>query len=132
MKLWLAVACGGALGAILRYGLVSWVQRGLQERNPGVALQYPWGTLFVNVLGSFLIGLCFVLIVEKLASPEPWRSLIMVGFLGAFTTFSSFSLEFVLLSQHSFNLQALAYVLLSVFSCILATSLAIWLTRTCC
>lgn len=132
MNLWFAVACGGAVGAVFRYSLVSWVQSCLRDRYPELSIQYPWGTLIANVLGSFLIGVFFVLIVEKFESPEPWRSLLMVGFLGAFTTFSSFSLEVVLLSQHGFTLQSLLYVLTSVFSCILATFFAIWLMRTCC
>ncbi len=79
------VAIGGAIGAILRYGT-----SGLAYKVFGTA--FPYGTLSVNVIGSFFIGLLFELLEDTALSPDI-RMLIFVGILGAFTTFSSFSLE---------------------------------------
>jgi len=91
MHEWLAVAVGGALGALARWQLAGIVQRAL-----GGA--FPWGTLVVNALGSFLLGFLFVWLLERSAS-ESLRLLLTVGFLGAFTTFSTFSLETVRLFE---------------------------------
>ncbi|GGI89675.1 fluoride efflux transporter CrcB [Legionella impletisoli] len=83
----LAVAVGGALGALSRYGSVSLIQLALGTR-------YPWGTLFVNSLGSFLIGFIMSFLIERMAfGAEYWRLFLVVGFLGSYTTFSSFAWE---------------------------------------
>jgi CrcB protein len=82
----LAVAIAGSLGALARYGLDGWISR----RAP---TSFPWGTFTINVTGSFLLGLAFVLMTERFR-PDPWlRSAVTIGFLGAYTTFSTFSLE---------------------------------------
>jgi CrcB protein len=81
-----AIAVAGALGALARYGLEGLVSR----RNPGA---FPWGTFAVNVSGAFVLGLLFTVLTEHLAV-APWlRVATTVGFLGAYTTFSTFSLE---------------------------------------
>jgi len=85
------VAVGGALGAVARYGLSGWVQGFLPT-------SFPLGTMVVNVLGSFLLGLSFYFL-ESLALTAEVRSLITIGFLGAFTTFSTFSYEAVVLLE---------------------------------
>ena len=85
------VAVGGALGAVARYGLSGWVQGFLPT-------SFPLGTMVVNVLGSFLLGLSFYFL-ESLALTAEVRSLITIGFLGAFTTFSTFSYEALVLVQ---------------------------------
>ena len=85
----LTIALGGALGALSRYWMISVLGGG----------RFPWGTFTVNVLGSCLIGVMYVLISEKAVLSDQWRSLLMVGYLGAFTTFSSFSLDALLLLQ---------------------------------
>lgn len=85
----LMVAVGGALGAVARYGLSGWVQ-GL------LTTSFPMGTLVVNVVGSFFLGLSFLL-MESLALSPAARSMVTIGFLGAFTTFSTFSYEAVVL-----------------------------------
>ena len=85
----LMVAMGGALGAVARYGLSGWVQ-GL------LSTSFPLGTLVVNVVGSFLLGLSFILL-ESLALSPGTRSMVTIGFLGAFTTFSTFSYEAIVL-----------------------------------
>lgn len=79
------IAAGGALGAAARYSVSGWVQ------NAGPAT-FPWGTLCVNVVGSLLIGV-FLGISELTPAPSAVRLLFAVGFLGAFTTFSTYSLE---------------------------------------
>ena len=86
MNTFVAVAVGGALGAVSRYsfGLVALAL---------IGNRFPWATLGVNVVGSFLIGLAAVLIGDRIVDGELWRPLIIVGFLGAFTTFSAFSLD---------------------------------------
>ncbi|MEA3226442.1 MAG: fluoride efflux transporter CrcB, partial [Planctomycetota bacterium] len=79
------IAAGGALGAVARYSISGWVQ------NAGPAT-FPWGTLCVNVVGSLLIGV-FLGISELTPAPSAVRLLFAVGFIGAFTTFSTYSLE---------------------------------------
>jgi CrcB protein len=82
----LAVAMGGALGALARFATVESMQKWLGSG-------YPYGTLMVNCLGSFLAGFILILILERLTNAEFWRLFFVVGFLGAYTTFSSFSWE---------------------------------------
>jgi len=87
----LMVAVGGAVGAVARYGLSGWVQ-GFPSTS------FPLGTLVVNVLGSFLLGFVFYLL-EALALSAETRSMVTIGFLGSFTTFSTFSYEAVVLLE---------------------------------
>ena len=108
----LAVALGGALGAVSRFWVISAVSALAPHR-------FPWGTLVVNVLGSFVIGALYVLMTERLELNEQWRAVLVVGFLGAFTTFSTFSLDALLLLQDGHALQAGLYVLSSVLLCLL-------------
>jgi CrcB protein len=119
---WIAVAIGGALGAMARYGVSTLVFDASSQR-------FPYATLSVNVLGSFLMGILFVLIVEKGLLPPEMRSILMVGFLGAFTTFSTFSLDALGLWQNGHLLLALVYALGTVVLCLAAISIAVWLTR---
>jgi CrcB protein len=103
----LYVALGGALGAIGRYGVVSAI---------GAAFGHglPFGTLFVNVIGSFVLGI-FVEISALVWSPSPeLRAMIVVGVLGAFATFSTFSLDVVTLFTRGDHTQAFVYVISSV------------------
>ena len=109
----LAIAGGGALGALARFLVSNGVYRLLGR-------DFPWGTLSVNLLGSFAMGLLFVLLLERsLLAPEP-RAAIMIGFLGSFTTFSTFSLETLTLVEQGEILPALANVVVSVVVCIAA------------
>ncbi len=109
----IAIAGGGAIGALLRF----WVSTGtylLFGRG------FPWGTLVVNVLGSLLMGFLYVVFLERsLASPEI-RSAVLVGLLGAFTTFSTFSIETLNLLEQADYLKALLNVLVSMCLCIIA------------
>ncbi len=118
-----AIAAGGAFGAIMRFwlsgGIYTWLGR-----------DFPYGTLGVNVIGSFFIGITYILLTERLTFGSEIRSFIMIGFLGAFTTFSTFSLETLLLLQEDFLVKAAANVLANVLLCIFATWGGIILARS--
>ena len=110
---WLAIACGGAAGALSRWMLAGGVQRWLGR-------EFPWGTLAVNVLGSFALGLFAVIAIERFDFGPALRLGILVGFLGAFTTFSTFALDTVELGAAGLSWRAALYVAASVGSCVLA------------
>ena len=118
MKQILAIALGGSLGAVLRYGVANGVH-GLLGRD------FPYGTLVVNVSGSLLMGLLYVLLVERLALSPEWRAALLIGVLGAFTTFSSFSMETFALFEEGARMKALLNVLLSVTLCLAAVWLGV-------
>ncbi|MDH3993762.1 MAG: fluoride efflux transporter CrcB [Gammaproteobacteria bacterium] len=122
MKYLLFIALGGASGAVSRYLLANWVHS-LWEGK------LPMGTLLVNMLGSFAIGVVYVLLVERQLIHPDWRGVLMVGFLGAFTTFSTFSLETISLLEAGHVVHALAYMLGSAVLCVVMAGLAIQLTR---
>lgn len=119
---YLAVAGGGALGAMARF----WVYNVLLRWS---ASGFPWATLSVNVLGSLLLGLVFVLLTERLPAPAELRSFIAVGFLGAFTTFSTFSVDALSLFHQGAWSMALMYVLGSVVLCLGAAATGLCLAR---
>lgn len=108
---WLAIAAGGAAGALMRFAVSTGVYRVLGR-------DFPYGTLAVNVLGSFAMGLLTVLFLERLNVAAEWRAAILVGFLGAFTTFSTFSLETLVLLEDGAWLRAGTNAVLSVILCI--------------
>lgn len=110
----LLVAIGGAAGAVARYGVAGWV-----HQSSGTVL--PWGTLAVNLAGSFLLGLTLPVMEQLPLAPEV-RALVAVGFFGAFTTFSTFSYEAVRLLQAGEWARAGAYVFGSVVLGLLAAA----------
>jgi fluoride exporter len=119
----LAIAGGGALGALARFWLSAEVYR-LLGRG------FPWGTLVVNVLGSFLIGVLFVLFLERSTAGPEVRSAVLVGFLGAFTTFSTFSLETLNLIEAGQLARAFLNMVGSVAACLAACWLGLALGRS--
>lgn len=122
MNLVLAIGVGGALGSILRYMLATATHR-------IVSTTFPIGTLIVNVLGSIAIGVLYVWLIERFGARPEVRAFLIVGVLGGFTTFSSFSLETVtLLMQASYGRAALN-VAASVLLCLLGTLAGIALGR---
>jgi CrcB protein len=104
---WLAIALGGALGSVLRFAAVSYL-------TPLINQRFPFGTFIVNLSGSFLIGLAYVLLVEKTTMPAEWRLFFITGLLGGYTTFSAFSLEILQLWQEGQAIHALVYASSSV------------------
>jgi len=117
----LAVALGGSFGAVTRFlvssGIYQWLGRG-----------FPYGTLVVNIMGSFLLGLLTeTLILQRITITFEYRAAILIGFIGSFTTFSTFSLEtFYLLEQGHLSKAALN-IAVSISACVLA----IWLGLLC-
>lgn len=105
----LAVALGGALGSLARYGV--------GKLNPS---DYPYHTLFVNITGSFIMGILVGLGAGAIALPEPWRTFIVIGVIGGYTTFSSFSLDTLMLIERGQVATAAGYVFCSVILSLLA------------
>lgn len=119
--MWLAVALGGALGAMLRYSVSLFIPISLGS--------FPWATFIVNIVGSALIGLCYVLLVEKGVVNIQWRPFLMVGILGALTTFSTFALDTLLLWQQEQVGQAVLYAISSLIVCIAAAGFGMQLAH---
>jgi len=117
----LSIGLGGFLGAILRFSIVGWVGR-------ATTTAFPWGTLSVNILGSFLIGFLFLYFQQSNLSPTQ-KALLITGLLGALTTFSTFSLDTVLLMGKELYFKALSNVLLNVVLSLSATLLGMWTFR---
>ena len=108
----LAVGAGGFLGAVSRFVIATFVQK---LTGPS----FPYGTLAVNILGSFIIGYLF-LFFEQTVSPTQ-KAILITGFLGALTTFSTFSLETVVMMQSGFFVKAGLNILLNATLCVTAT-----------
>ncbi len=119
---WLAVAMGGALGAMGRFAVNALI-------FPVAGLRFPLGTMVVNVGGSMLMGVLYVIIVERGLLPGEWRNFLMIGVLGGFTTFSAFSLDALALWQNGHLALAFAYVVLTVTLCLAGALAAMYLTR---
>ena len=118
----LYIAAGGAIGAVLRFGVSNGVY-GMFGRN------FPYGTLFVNVLGSLLIGVLSILFIERYTLNPEVRAIFIIGILGAFTTFSTFSMETFNLLENGEFFKALLNILLSVTLCLVATWAGVLLGR---
>lgn len=117
-----AIAAGGALGSVLRFGMSTWVHV-LAGRG------FPWGTLAVNVAGSLAMGFLFVLFTDRLSDSAVWRAGILIGVLGGFTTFSSFSIETFNLVEQGEWLKAVANSVASLVLCVGATWAGVILGR---
>lgn len=118
----LAIAAGGAIGALLRFWMSNAVYA-LAGRD------FPYGTLAVNVLGSLLMGYLYVVAIERLAMGPEWRAFALVGLLGAFTTFSTFSIETLNLIEQADYAKALGNVAVSVIACVGAAFIGTILAR---
>jgi CrcB protein len=118
----LAIGIGGAIGSLLRFWMSSWV-------HSFAGRSFPYGTLAVNVLGCFVVGMLFVFFTERFSENTLLRAGLVIGVLGGFTTFSAFSIEtFDLLEQGAF-LKAFANVGLGLVLCIGGTWLGVTVAR---
>ena len=115
MRTVLAVAIAGAIGALARWGIGAW----FGHRFPS----FPWGTMVVNISGSFILGVMFAVLVERNIGSATSRLVLMTGLMGAYTTFSTFSLETFRLFEDGATGSALANIGFSV----LLGLLAVWL-----
>lgn len=122
MQMLLAIAVGGAAGALSRHFLAGAIMRVV---GPG----FPYGTFVVNMLGSLLMGLLVTMFSHKLAVSQELRGLLAVGFLGSFTTFSTYSLETVLLIERGDLLNAGIYALGSLLLGVAGLFVGIWIGR---
>ena len=118
----LAIAAGGAIGALLRF----WVSNGVYAL---FGRGFPYGTLAVNVLGSLVMGYLYIVMIERLAVAAEWRAFALVGLLGAFTTFSTFSIETLNLLEQADYGKAMLNMLLSVAACVAAAFVGAALAR---
>jgi fluoride exporter len=116
------IAIGGAIGAVFRYlgstTIYAWLGRG-----------FPYGTLFVNVLGSLIMGILAIVLIERMSTGPELRALLLIGLLGAFTTFSTFSIETLNLIEQGALIRAGMNILLSVVLCLGAAWVGILIGR---
>ncbi len=118
----LLVAAGGAVGSVLRYLVGLWT---LRSFGPS----FPWGTLTVNITGSFLIGVLAEVIARKFGASAEMRVFLITGILGGYTTFSAFSLDAITLLERGEPVTALIYVASSVLLSALAVFAGLALMR---
>jgi CrcB protein len=122
MRNFLVVGLGGFLGAMARYGVTLLV-------TPSWARDFPLGTFLVNVSGSFVLGLFATLAAERLQLDPRWRLFVATGFVGAYTTFSTFEYETQRLAESGALWWGLANVLASVVAGYAAVQLGVWFAR---
>ena len=112
MSIYIAIAVGGSLGAVSRYWVSSTTYQWLGQG-------FPYGTLAVNLLGSLVMGFLSVLLVHRFHVSEEIRIGLLAGFLGSFTTFSTFAMDTLHLASNEALLKAIIYILFSVLFCII-------------
>ena len=118
----LAIAGGGAIGAVLRF----WVSTGVYSIT---GRSFPYGTLVVNVFGSLVMGFLYIWLIEKFADGTTLRAFLVIGLLGAFTTFSTFSIETLNLMMAGQHVRALGNTLLSVVLCVGAAAVGVAIAK---
>lgn len=119
----IVVAIGGALGSVCRFLLSRFIQIILPFQ------ELPWGIISVNILGCFCIGILFAFFSHQLLLNSLWRAGLMIGILGGFTTFSSFSLDTIHLLMRGSIMLALSNVFISLVACLSATAFGVWITK---
>ena len=119
----LLVAAGGAIGAGLRH-VANFVALRL------VGPSFPWGTMAINIVGSFAMGLFITTLARRYGASNELRLFVATGILGGFTTFSAFSLDFATLWERGATLPAFGYALASLIGAIIALFLGLWLARS--
>ena len=118
----IAIACGGAIGALSRFGLQQWIAALYSGR-------FPLAIFVANSIGSLILGLIYVLIVEKGLLPEVWWPFLMIGLLGAFTTFSTFLLDSIRLIEQGDWLVALGNIFANVVVGLIAAFIGMYIGR---
>ena len=118
----LVIAIGGALGALSRYGLGVWITSKWNQ-------SFPLHTFLINVTGAFLLGFLNILFIERLTVSPLWRLGIGVGFLGAYTTFSTFGFEVISLLEGGSIFMAGLYTVLSIVVGFTGVALGVGLAR---
>ncbi len=122
------IAIGGALGSVARYLSSETILR--LAKSLHFSCNFPWGTFFVNVVGSLLAGVIYYFVIKNFANFDVrLKNFLIAGFLGGFTTFSAFSLDFFRLTTAGQNLQAVAYVVCSVVLAIAALFFGFYFTK---
>ncbi len=111
MKTMIYIAAGGATGSLLRY----WMSNGIHQL---LGAKFPYGTLSVNILGSVLIGFLYVFLIERMDTGIELRGALLIGVLGSFTTFSTFSIETLNLLESGEQFRAVLNILLSISLCL--------------
>jgi CrcB protein len=114
------IACGGGLGALCRYGMSGFIM----NISKG---DFPLGTLLVNIIGSFMIGVCWELFSQFVNISNEFKAFIIIGFLGAFTTFSTFSLDTAMLYKNGEYKSAIFNILLNNIICVVFVLLGAFL-----
>ena len=122
MNLFIAIFLGGGCGALSRYLIIDQI-------NKISSNSFPYGTTLVNVLGAFLIGIIYYLLISKIIINEQLKVFITIGFLGGFTTFSSFNLDFFKLIESGNIFLAIVYALASFLITIVAFYIGYSLTK---
>ena len=122
MNMIIAVAVGGALGSVARYILSGFT-------TDIVSSSFPWGTLSVNVLGSFLMGAVVTYMALVWNPSAEMRAFLTVGLLGGFTTFSLFSLDIINLWERGASMAAMGYIIASIIVSLLAIILGIMIVK---
>ena len=112
MSIYVAIAVGGSLGAVSRY----WMSTSTYQ---WLGFGFPYGTLAVNLLGSLTMGFLAELLVDRFHVSDEIRIGLLAGFLGSFTTFSTFAIDVLQLGTSQSAVKAIFYILLSVLLCIL-------------
>ncbi len=122
MKQIFAIAIGGALGALLRYWISGFIYANISR-------SFPWGTLAVNIIGSFFIGFLSIFFSDRFDVSNEWKNFWIIGLLGAFTTFSAFSLETINFIEQTQYVRAFTNIFANVVACIGAAILGIFLAK---
>lgn len=120
----LSVMLGGAFGSLGRFGLSRWIQTISHHKD------YPWGIFACNVLGCLVMGILAGLLIHRLEVGSLWRAALLIGFLGGFTTFSSFSIDTITLLQQGDIMSALSNIVLTLFFCLIATAGGLLITNS--
>ena len=113
MRIYLLIALGGSLGSVARFVVINWIGHILGR-------SFPFGTLAVNVIGSALMGFLGVYLLQKFHVSPEYRVAILTGFLGAFTTMSTFSIDSLSLIERNQWFMASVYIAVTVVVCIAA------------